>query len=313
VGHPVLVVGNSVVDVIGLAPEGLPAFGELVPGRGPARMCVGGNGAIAAAAAAALGADVELASAVGDDNWGRWLTDRLIALGVGVRQLQARTDGPTSTTISLVRPDGERALVTHNGVAGAHDPGDVSVEGMPEGSWLLVGALLLVPAYSGEALRGLATRARDAGLRVALDLSWDPTGAWDLGSVPVDLADVMLGNADELRNATRAPDVGAAMEAVLAAGARSVVAKLGPEGATVAARGGGPASRMAAPRVRALNATGTGDVFNGALLVALSGGAPLEEAVRFACGAGALRVSGGCDTFPRTSEVERALSRASGP
>lgn len=312
-GQRILVVGNSVVDVIGLAPEKLPAFGELVPGRGPARMCIGGNGAIAAAAAAALGADVELASAVGDDQWGRWLADRLMALGVGVGQLQARSDGPTSTTISLVRPDGERALVTHNGVAGAHDPREVSVDGMPEGSWLLVGALLLVPSYSGDGLRALLSRARDTGLHIALDLSWDPTGAWDLGAIPSGMADILLGNADELRNATRTPDVDAALDAALASGARAVVAKLGPEGAAIATCDGGPAVRVAAPKVRALNATGTGDVFNGALLVALSGGAPLVEAVRFACGAGALRVSGGCDTFPARPQVEGILSRASGP
>jgi len=304
----ITVVGNSVVDVIGMSPDRPPGFGELVAGRGPARLCVGGNGAIAAAAAAALGAEAALASTVGDDQWGRWLTDRLMALGVDVSQLQARKDGPTSTTVSLVRTDGERALLTHNGVAALHEPAAVSVDDMPAGSWLLVASLLLVPTYAGDALRGLVARAKRRGMYIALDLCWDPTGRWELDPLPLDLCDLLLGNDQELIRATRKSDVDTAMDAALLRGAKGAVAKLGSAGARVAREAYGRRAQVAAPRVRAVNATGTGDVFNGALLVALSEGMELEGAVRFACGAGALRVSGGCDTFPARDEVERVLA-----
>jgi sugar/nucleoside kinase (ribokinase family) len=303
----ILVVGNSVVDVIGMSPDAPPRFGELVAGRGPAQLCVGGNGAIAAAAAAVLGADTSLASTVGNDSWGRWLQDRLMTLGVDVSQLRSLTDGPTSTTISLVRPDGERALLTHNGVAGEHDPRGVDVEDMPEGSWLLVGAVMLVPAYSGDALDDLVERAFAAGLKVAIDLAWDPTGKWDLDSIPVDAADLFMGNDMELVKATRAPDVEGAIDVLLEREARAVVAKLGQRGARVA--GEGRRLDVPAPKVRALNSTGTGDVFNGALMVALSEHRSLPDAISFACAAGALRVSGGSDQFPTRADVESILAR----
>ncbi len=62
-----------------------------------------------------------------------------------------------------------------------------------------------------------------------------------------------------------------------------------------------------AQKVRAVDTTAAGDVFNGALVVALSEGKSLEEAVRFASRASAISVTrmGAQSSIPYRSEVDR--------
>jgi ribokinase len=306
-GNPrVLSVGNTVLDVIGKTPDDMPVFGELAAGRGPADMGVGGNGAIAAAAASALGAETTLASVVGDDVWGKWLRDSLVALGVGTGQLLTVESEPTATTVSLVRTDGERALLTHNGASDHHDLSQVDLSSVGEGDWVLVSSLFLVRAYSGEPLRRLASEAHERGAKVAMDMAWDCAGEWDLNALPVDEADIVLGNHDEVKAVACTSDLDTAVAKVMDRGVKTLVVKLGEDGARIITADGADVT-VPAPQVVPVNATGTGDVFNAALLVALSGGRSVEDAVRFACAAGALRVSGGCHTFPTFEDVE-ALS-----
>ncbi len=303
----VLTIGNTVLDVIGKTPDELPRFGELAAGRGPADIDIGGNGAIAAAEVAILGGTSSLASTIGKDAWGKWLKKRLDQMGVDTRQLVTIKDQPTATTLSLVRTDGERALLTHNGASAAHDLGVVDLGSLEEGDWLLVASLFLVGAYSGDPLRRVTDEAHSRGARVALDLAWDCTGDWDLDNLSVDTADIVLGNDKEVKAVACATDLDTAVEKLMAKGIRSLVVKMGPEGARVVTREGLDVT-VPALEIEPINATGTGDVFNAALMVALSEGKDLEEAVTFACAAGAVRVAGGCHKFPTREEVDGLLA-----
>ncbi len=298
--------GNTVLDVIGKTPDRLPAFGELAAGRGPADMDVGGNGAIAAAAASVMGAESALASIVGDDAWGRWLREGLVALGVDTDQLMIAKGEPTATTLSMVRTDGERALLTHNGASDHHDLSKVDVSGVGEGDWVLLSSLFLVKAYSGEPLRRVAVEARKRGAKVAMDLAWDCAGEWDLDSLALDEADIVLGNHSEVKAVACTSDLDEAVTKIMDRGVGALVVKLGEDGARLVTSDGVDVT-VPAPDVVPVNATGTGDVFNAALLVGLAEGRSLEDAVAFACAAGAIRVSGGCHTFPTFKDVE-ALS-----
>jgi len=304
----VLTIGNTVLDIIGKTPDELPRFGELAAGRGPADIDIGGNGAIAAAEVAILGARSSLASTVGKDPWGEWLANRLDQMSVDTRQLITIKEQPTATTLSLVRTDGERALLTHNGASEDHDLGSVDLDSLGEGDWLLVASLFLVGAYSGDPLKRVTEEAHSRGARVAMDLAWDCTGDWDLDRLAADTADIILGNDKEIKAVACATDLDAAIEKLMATGIRSLVVKMGPEGARVVTQDGLDVT-VPAPDVEPINATGTGDVFNAALMVALSEGREMEEAVRFACAAGAVRVAGGCHKFPTREEVDGLLAK----
>ncbi len=73
-------------------------------------------------------------------------------------------------------------------------------------------------------------------------------------------------------------------------------------------------SRIAAPAVDAVDTTAAGDVFNGALAVALAEQAPLAEACRFAVHAAALSVTriGAQPSMPLRDEVDRWMSGGAG-
>ena len=83
---------------------------------------------------------------------------------------------------------------------------------------------------------------------------------------------------------------------------------LGSEGALV--KGAESCERVAARRVEAVDTTGAGDTFNGALAVALSEGRPLSEAVRFATAASAIAVTrmGAQSAVPMREEVDALLA-----
>jgi len=304
----VMSIGNTVLDVIGKTPDRLPRFGELAAGRGPADMNIGGNGAIAAAAASVLGADASLASTIGDDPWGRWLEENLDKLGVDTSQLVTVKDAPTATTLSLVRTDGERALLTHNGASESHDLAQVDLSDIGEGDWVLISSLFLVRAYVGDAIRRIAHEARSKGAKVMMDLAWDCTGEWDLSLLPLDEADIMVANHMEIKAVACRSDLDDAIPKVMDQGIKALVVKMGNDGARVVTADGVDVT-VPAFDVEPINATGTGDVFNAALVVALAGGRGLEEAVTFACAAGALRVSGGCHTFPTVKDVEALMEK----
>ena len=304
----VISIGNTVLDVIGKTPDTLPRFGELAAGRGPADLDIGGNGAIAAAAASVMGVDTSLASTIGDDAWGRWLREGLKGLGVDTGQLVTVKGQPTATTLSLVRTDGERALLTHNGASESHDLSEVDLADIGQGDWVIFSSLFLVRAYSGEELRRLAKEARSRGAKVVMDLAWDCTGEWDLSTLALDEADIVTGNHMEIKAVACKTDLQDAIAKLMDHGIGTLIVKMGSEGARIITSKGVDVV-VPAFDVDPVNATGTGDVFNAALVVALADGRDLEDAVRFACGAGALRVAGGCHTFPTVKDVDALLGK----
>jgi ribokinase len=310
--HPagLFVVGNSTVDLTGFLATDELTFGSLMEARAPAQICLGGNGALAAAAGAALGAEVRLASAIGDDDWGSWIQGHLIAMGVDTTQVDVHRGTPSANTVAVVQPDGERALITHNGASDLQDLEMVELEGVGPGSWVLIASLGLVRSYADEALWDLAERVKREGASVAMDLTWDPTGEWTVDRLSLQLADLVLGTDREFMSITGTDELGGAFHSFMDQGIRTAVAKLGARGASFVVEGG---ERIDVPAfsIQASNATGAGDVFNAAMLVALSRGDALADAVTFASGAGALRASKSCDGFPTMEEVEALLESAS--
>jgi sugar/nucleoside kinase (ribokinase family) len=186
-----------------------------------------GSAAAVAIAAAGRGADVALAGRVGDDLWGRWLTERLRAAGVGLDHLGADTAVATPVTFRA-RGAGGRVEASRYG-------------GADRDRWLgLEAAVLACQALClcGGALREDAdpaavaaahARARSAGLPVVLvaDLA---AGAWRSASAAVEVvgpfvpgALLVVATAGEARALTGEPDAEAAAASLVAAGAEHAV------------------------------------------------------------------------------------------
>jgi ribokinase len=99
-----------------------------------------------------------------------------------------------------------------------------------------------------------------------------------------------------------------AADALMSRGVKTVIITMGARGAYVAAA----SMRELVPGfpVEAVDTTGAGDVFNGALAAALAEGQPLRSAVRFASGAAAISVTqlGAQPSIPNRGNIERFLA-----
>jgi 5-dehydro-2-deoxygluconokinase len=138
---------------------------------------------------------------------------------------------------------------------------------------------------------------------------WEsPEAARDAVSRALPYANVAVGNLDEVETAVGVRDPEAAAQALLDAGVRVAIVKMGPEG--VFARTSEESALVEPVEVKVVNGIGAGDAFGGAVCLGLLRGWPLERTIRFANAAGAFVAArlACADAMPSTPEVEDLLN-----
>lgn len=289
-----IVAGNANVDLLlgPVAPWPRPGTETLVD---QIAWRVGGALGNTALALAGMGVPARLVWDVGDDPMGAWLRAELARAG----DAPATVAAPTSVTVALTHPDGERTFVSHLGHLAVSTPAALTtaVEEAAPDDVVFVGGSFLLPRWR-PALAAVFERARARGVRTALDTGWPPTG-WDAptrGELRAVLAhvDLFLPNLDEARGLLDAPEANAdeLVQRLDALAAGRCVIKLGAEGA--AWHDAGP-RRVAAPSVAVVDTVGAGDTFNAALLAGWRDHLGWADAVGAAVEAASLAVS----TTPR--------------
>ncbi|GAA1196846.1 ribokinase [Prauserella alba] len=303
----VLVVGSANADLV-VATDRRPAGGETVLG-GDTQILPGGKGANTAVAAARLGADVALIGAVGDDAHGRLLLDSLRDSGVATDRVRV-VDRPTGAAYITVTPDGENSILVSPGANHALTPSDAAD---PAGARVLV-ASLEVPL---DVVEHAIACAAGAGVRTVLNLS--PTAK--LSRETLQNLDVLVVNEHEAAWLLEAGDHdgahggdygsgdhGSDAGRLLDLGPRAVVITRGPEGALVATRdeqAGIDQVEVPSPQVTAVDTTGAGDAFTGALVTWLASGATVADAARRAVDVAAVSVTkrGAQPSYPLLDEL----------
>ena len=277
-----IVAGNVSVDLLlgPLTPWPTPGTEVLVE-RSSWR--VGGALGNTALALADLGTPAHLVWDAGGDMLGRWLAERLAVAGDPPRVL----DAATSLTVALNHPDGERTFLSHLGHLERSDPTSLAaaIAATRPGDLLLVGGSFLLPRWR-PTLPDLFARARERGVRTALDTGW-PTDGWD-GEVRSELyatlthVDLFLPNLVEARGLLNAPraDARTALIGLRDHVAGHTVLKLGSDGAALL--DADTVVTESAPAVRVLDTVGAGDTFNALLLSALRDGSSDLSALRCA-------------------------------
>jgi ribokinase len=276
----VIVVGDVMLDVSVESPA-LARGGDV---HGSVRVGAGGAGANAAVWAARSGAGVLLLGRVGKDVPAGIVREALQARGVDAR-LSTDPDAGTGAML-VVSEAGERSMVSDPGANAQIRPQDIP-EQLDAGS-VLVSGYLLFRSGSERAARAALDRAR--AKRVAIDAaSWPLLEAYgpERFVEAASSADLVLANRREAEVLTGARGEEAARR--LGDAFPAGVIKLGPSGAL--AVDGGELLHIGPVGAEAIDATGAGDAFAGALMAALAAGASLEEAAAQACGAGAVAVA----------------------
>jgi ribokinase len=278
----ITVVGSINLDFVARAPA-LPAPGETVTGATLSRH-PGGKGANQALAAEKLGAEVCLIGRVGNDALAGEALAMMEEYGVDLAGVEVDVAAPTGVALITVDPAGENQITV---AAGANYM--VTPEQLPQ---RLEGAVIVqleLPIETVEAAVGRATGFVCANLAPAAPVS-----------------ELLLRRADLIVvNETEAAFYG---DGLHRGGGRVVVTK-GPKGAAMYQRGVEMAWATP-PVVEAVDATGAGDAFVGAIVVALLEGMAPDAALRFACAAGAVAATrpGAQSSLPERAEIEAMLT-----
>lgn len=300
----VAVVGSANLDLV-YRVERLPGPGETVLASS-FESNPGGKGNNQAIAAARAGANTAFVAAVGSDA----AADAVIGTldEAGVTLLLRKTEHPTGTALITVDDAAENSIVVNSGANSA-----LLKLTAEERSAIEAADFLLMQLESPlETVLEAARIASAAGTRVVLNAA--PID--DLPDGLLDLVDILIVNEHEAATLT---GTAASLREVLAGSHATVITTLGSAGASIDSAG--VTVSVPGTRVQAVDTTGAGDTFCGALTAALDEAVAagtdalsldvLEAATRFATAAAALSVTtaGAVPSIPTRQEIDDFRSR----
>jgi sulfofructose kinase len=259
----------------------------------------GGPAASAAVAIDRLGGAASLYARLGDDAAAAAIIAELEAYRVDASGVRRMPDARSTTAAILVERSGERLIVTHADPCLPADPSWLPLDRIAAAGCLL--ADVRWPQGAAAALAAAAAR----GLPSVLDADANPEP--EAVRPLLSLATHIVFSEPGIAQATGLADPAQALAAARRLAPGWLAVTLGQRGALSLEPGG--IRHWPAFAVAAVDTIGAGDVFHGALALALAEAKPLPEAMRFAAAAAALKCArpGGRAGIPDRAAVARLL------
>ena len=306
----VLSVGRISVDLYAVEPH------VGFDGQQSFQKSVGGSPTNVAVAAAQLGHRVALVTKVGDDSFGDYARARLSEWGVLTNFVARQPNSQTPLALAALTPPETPTVIFYRGPAAPDTTlteNDVPADVVRDARilWISQGSLAQ-GSTANTCLAWMGLRTRDQ--HTILDLDYRPSlwadrdAARAMATRAISLATVVVGNREECDVAVGTSDPDAAADALLAAGARLAIIKLGADGALLATAT--ERIRIPATPIGLVCGLGAGDAFGGALCHGLLNDWGVERIGRFANAAGALvstRLT--CaDAMPTIAELDALMA-----
>lgn len=293
----VVLAGSVFFDIVFTDLHGSPSAGTEVWAEGMGS--TPGGIANLAVAASRLGLTTSLASVFGDDVYGRWCWELLEEHeGIDLSRSRRFENWHTAVTVSVAQ-DGDRSMITHG------HPSPISSDALLSDGVSSRTALAELGAMTSLEQEPWWLRAAAHGTRIFADVGWDDTGVWDRAVLePLSSCYAFLPNEREAVEYTRAGSPLAAARA-LAEHVPIVVVTCGKDGAIGIDSATGEEVRVPAVPVRALDATGAGDVFGASFVLGSLRDWPLEQRLQFSalCSALAVQQFGGSLAAPGWGDI----------
>jgi ribokinase len=299
----VFVAGSINMDVVATA-DRHPRIGETVAGTAVLYF-PGGKGANQAVAAAKLGAPTTLIGRLGKDAFGDQLKAFLAAEGIDLSFVQQTSQAHTGTAIITVA-NADNTIVVVPGANALLSAADVEASVLARDDIAVSQFEIPLPAISA-----FFKRARAAGATTILN----PAPAVEFDRQLLDLVDILILNETELGFLTKTelhdtddyPRFIEAARSLQAGKDKTICVTLGKRG--VLALVNGQPLVIDGRAVKAVDTTGAGDCFVGAVAAQLAGGKTIHDALHYANMAASICVQrmGAAPSMPTVAEVELRL------
>jgi ribokinase len=281
----IVVIGSSNTDMI-IKSKRIPQPGETIIG-GKFTTAAGGKGANQAVAAARAGGDVTFISRIGMDILGDNAINGFVKDGLNVSNIIRDKEEPSGVALIFVDEKGENSIAVAPGSNAKLSPGDIN-----NNQSVIAGAdiILMQLEVPIEAIESAAEFAFENKVKIILN----PAPARPLSNSLLEKISIITPNETEAELLTgitvnNEEDAERAAKVLLEKGIDTVIITLGSRGAFVF--NNEYKELVPSYKVKAVDTTAAGDVFNGALTVALSENKNLKDAVLFANAAAALSVT----------------------
>lgn len=180
-------IGNAIVDIIGRCDDAyLKKIGadkgsmrlvdaatikDIYTGMGPATEMSGGSAANTIAGVASFGGKAGFIGKVADDEFGRIFSHDIRSIGVAFSGTPVSGKEPTSRSLILVTPDGERTMNTFLGISTDLDHGQIDNALIRDSAIVYLEGYLFDRPDAKAAFRAALAEAKKANRKVALTLS----------------------------------------------------------------------------------------------------------------------------------------------
>ncbi|MGI8635312.1 MAG: ribokinase [Segetibacter sp.] len=300
-----VVVGSTNTDMV-IKARHLPAPGETILG-GDFFMNAGGKGANQAVAAQRLGGNVTFVAKTGNDIFGKQSLQLFKEEGINTNLMIIDAVNPSGVALITLDKNAENTIVVASGANATLSPDDLQNASDAIANAAFVVMQLEIPI---ETVEWVAAMAKSNNVPVILN----PAPACELPASLLQKISIITPNEKEAEMLTGIviTDLASAQQAaqnIRAKGVETVIITLGAKGAFICTEDIN--ELVGAPLVQAVDTTAAGDVFNGALAVALSENQSLRNSTSFACHAAALSVTklGAQASAPYREEVARFQNR----
>ena len=275
----------------------------------------GGDTLNVAIAAARLGSTAAYVTRLGDDIFAEELRALMQRETIDVSAVAADAGAPTGLYFVTHGPAGHVFTYRRAGSAASRmTPADLDPALITSARFLHAsGISQALSETAAETVAAAIAMARTAGVRVSYDTNFRPR-LWtaekarpviEAAAARADILKTSAEDAEALFGLTGPAEIG---RHLLGLGAGAVVITLGKDGVALATRDG--VEQLPGRSLDAVDATGAGDAFTGALLAELARGQPLGTAARFANAAAGLSTLGygAIAPLPRRTTVEATLA-----
>jgi len=299
----IVVVGSSNTDMV-VKTARFPEPGETILG-GDFFMFPGGKGANQAVASARAGGEVTFVCCLGDDLFGQNARKGYAKEGINVDSIKIVEDAASGVALITVNGEGENEIVVASGTNALLSPDYVESQMETFSASDIFLTQLETPL---ETVAFLAEQCKTKNKKLIINPA--PAPSQPLEDAVLDGLFLITPNETETKiltgiNVDDEVSLKKAGNALLEKGVQNVIVTLGSRGSFF--MNSDQSFVVPAPKVKAMDTTAAGDVFNGVLTVCLAEGKDWKESMAYASKAAAISVTkmGAQDTAPTKEEINQ--------